>query len=326
LGFRFSTYALHWINQAIGKSNEADALIALPHQVRQLVSWERKVREKLTREQGIEPGEEEVIARMELSAREEEALRRGKRAFIDSSRTTAESSEIDFMESLPGDPGVEIQRLDAAEARSRVGRALERLFEGKFRTVMERRFSSVGSEGRSGRPSTLAAIGKDLSLCRERISQLERAGVELLTNYFIVETALPSVRAKVQQRVLGPEDEKVMINLIGAHYEELCDKRRQAEVLQRSAAGVVIVELGEAGWKTLASARGLAPARAFVVGDRLFGREPCFFEVARRAVSTGMVTDKWFNATDAETLFFRTLRQMGPALREEFRRRRSQLF
>ena len=69
-GFRFSTYATHWIRQAIGRAidNKSKA-IRLPAHVSQ---WLRKIereRMRLVRETGVDPSPEQLAAALAISTK-----------------------------------------------------------------------------------------------------------------------------------------------------------------------------------------------------------------------------------------------------------------
>src|SRR5579862_4699873 len=67
-GFRFSTYATHWIKQAIGRAidNKSKA-IRLPAHVTQSIRKIERERERLAREYGYEPSTEQLATSMGIS-------------------------------------------------------------------------------------------------------------------------------------------------------------------------------------------------------------------------------------------------------------------
>ena len=70
-GFRFSTYATHWIRQAIGRAidNKSKA-IRLPAHVTQSLRKIERERERLARDLGYEPSTEQLAQEMGLSAQQ----------------------------------------------------------------------------------------------------------------------------------------------------------------------------------------------------------------------------------------------------------------
>src|SRR5688572_32235134 len=69
-GFRFSTYATHWIRQAIGRAidNKSKA-IRLPAHVSQSLRRIERERLRLARELGYDPSTEQLAAAMGISAK-----------------------------------------------------------------------------------------------------------------------------------------------------------------------------------------------------------------------------------------------------------------
>src|SRR5947209_3269678 len=69
-GFRFSTYATHWIRQAIGRAidNKSKA-IRLPAHVSQWLRRIEKERTRLMREKGVEPTSEQLAETLGISPR-----------------------------------------------------------------------------------------------------------------------------------------------------------------------------------------------------------------------------------------------------------------
>src|SRR5476651_1557018 len=69
-GFRFSTYATHWIRQAIGRAidNKSKA-IRLPAHVSQSLRRVEKERLRLSRELGYDPSPEQIASAMGISAK-----------------------------------------------------------------------------------------------------------------------------------------------------------------------------------------------------------------------------------------------------------------
>ena len=74
-GFRFSTYATHWIRQAIGCAidNKSKA-IRLPAHVTQSLRKIEKEKERLSRELGYEPSNEQLATAIGISANKLMAL------------------------------------------------------------------------------------------------------------------------------------------------------------------------------------------------------------------------------------------------------------
>ena len=166
-GFKFSTYATWWIRQACQRaiSNQAHT-IRIPTHVQERQQKLGRARTRLELELGREPTLEELA--------EDTGY---KLEHVDEALHTVDANVS--LNRQVGDDGFELgdlfadeQAADPAEAglailRSRrVQEALGRIGETE-RRVLELRY------GFDGEPQTLEAIGKRLSISRERIRQLE---------------------------------------------------------------------------------------------------------------------------------------------------------
>ena len=158
-GVRFSTYAVWWIRQAIVRALAHQAqMIRLPVHVERLLGRYGKEHERLSRALGRRPTPAELAAALGLSVEQIEELEeiRQKR--------------------LP--PEAVADRSEAAGAffRSRADllSALDDLAANE-RAVLRRRFGLEGEE-----PATPEAIGRRLGLTRERVGQIEAAGLRKL--------------------------------------------------------------------------------------------------------------------------------------------------
>jgi RNA polymerase primary sigma factor len=74
-GFRFSTYATHWVRQSIGRAldNKAKA-IRIPAHISQTLRKIEREKAKLTRDLGGEPSQEELALAMGITPRKLSAL------------------------------------------------------------------------------------------------------------------------------------------------------------------------------------------------------------------------------------------------------------
>ena len=155
----FPTYAVWWIRQAIVRAlaNQART-IRLAEHVELLLGRYAKAEERLTQALGRRPTPEELSAALGTSAEQIEEL-----------------EEI-RQRSVPADAAADSIQSAGAFLRRRADLAsvLDDLAANE-RTVLRRRF---GLE--DGEPETLEAIGRRLGLTRERVRQIEAAGLRKL--------------------------------------------------------------------------------------------------------------------------------------------------
>ncbi len=174
LGYRLSTYARWWIRQAIGAAIERySQMIRLPvHLFRAIIRFQR-LKASFGAE-GIEEGAELVLA-PGLTLERVRHVERTLREFISLDLPIGEGEE-DTLEEIVPDESIpppekealrELFREDLLEIVNRLP-AREAL-------ILRRRYGLEGA-----RPQTLAEIGKDLGITRERVRQLEQRALKRL--------------------------------------------------------------------------------------------------------------------------------------------------
>ena len=174
LGYRLSTYARWWIRQAIGAAIERySQMIRLPvHLFRAIIRFQR-LKASFGAE-GIEGGAELVLA-PGLTLERVRHVERTLREFISLDLPIGEGEE-DTLEEIVPDESIpppekealrELFREDLLEIVNRLP-AREAL-------ILRRRYGLEGA-----RPQTLAEIGKDLGITRERVRQLEQRALRRL--------------------------------------------------------------------------------------------------------------------------------------------------
>ncbi|GAB3710211.1 sigma-70 family RNA polymerase sigma factor [Nocardiopsis nanhaiensis] len=175
-GFKFSTYAMWWIRQAIQRGFADSArTIRLPVHVLELLSKVSRLERDMHQALGREPTPEELGLELDKTPTQIEELLRVTRQPISLDSTIGEDGETRI--------GDLIEDVDASEASEVVDRqimadqlrnALSDL-EPREATIMSLRFGLM-----DGRPRTLDEIGKHLGLTRERIRQLEKQSLSKL--------------------------------------------------------------------------------------------------------------------------------------------------
>jgi RNA polymerase sigma factor (sigma-70 family) len=161
-GTRFSTYATWWVRQAVARAlaNQART-IRLPVHVEMLLGRYTREYQRLTQTLGRAPTASELAQALGTS---EEQI-----GELEELRLHPLSRLIDGLTDESIDPAAALTRL--FHERADLVAVLDDLAPNE-RTVLRRRFGLDGDE-----PETLEAIGRRLDYSRERIRQIETAGL-----------------------------------------------------------------------------------------------------------------------------------------------------
>tara|TARA_Y100001960_G_scaffold327236_1_gene413172 strand:- start:6840 stop:8366 length:1527 start_codon:yes stop_codon:yes gene_type:complete len=169
-GFKFSTYATWWIRQGITRAIADQArTIRIPVHVVETLNKIMRSRRELAQEFNREPSIKELSERLEMEPKKVAEILKMAQEPVSLETPIGEEGENelgDLIEddSTPTPPEVAAQ----SSMRSHIDTVLSQLND-RERKVLELRFGIT-----DGKPRTLEEIGKDLSLTRERIRQIER--------------------------------------------------------------------------------------------------------------------------------------------------------
>ena len=169
-GYKFSTYATWWIRQGITRAIADQArTIRIPVHVVETLNKIMRSRRELAQEFNREPSIKELSERLEMDPKKVAEILKMAQEPVSLETPIGEEGENelgDLIEddSTPTPPEVAAQ----SSMRSHIDSVLSQLND-RERKVLELRFGIT-----DGKPRTLEEIGKDLSLTRERIRQIER--------------------------------------------------------------------------------------------------------------------------------------------------------
>lgn len=168
-GFKFSTYATHWIRQSIERSiaNYGRAIRIPVHQIEKL----RKIKameKSLIRSTGREPSLTEIAERLEMDLAEVAFLIDISREVVSLDTPIGKEAGGAAIIDLLVDPEMPVEEtVTEMDERDRLYLALEEL-SYRERRVIEMRYGL-----RSEAPQTLDAVGQLFNVTRERIRQIE---------------------------------------------------------------------------------------------------------------------------------------------------------
>ncbi|HEX3175565.1 MAG TPA: sigma-70 family RNA polymerase sigma factor [Methylomirabilota bacterium] len=175
-GTRFSTYATWWIRQAVTRAlaNQART-IRLPVHVEMLLGRYVREQRRLTQALGRPPTTAELAGALGISEHEVEELDEVRQhpVSLDAPAGGERQSTLgEVIADRTADPSESFMAL--FRDRAELATVLDDLAANE-RTVLRRRFGLEGDP-----PETLEAIGQRLKLSRERVRQIEAAGVRKL--------------------------------------------------------------------------------------------------------------------------------------------------
>ncbi|RKT55478.1 sigma-70 family RNA polymerase sigma factor [Saccharothrix australiensis] len=175
-GYKFSTYAIWWIRQAIERGlADQTRTVRLPVHVVEELNRTIRAEQRLRRELDREPTEEEVAAAARVPVARLLELRQAGRTVISLETPVGDdgnSSVADLIEDVDAVRAHEV--VEQAELTAELNTLVKTLPERQAR-IMRRRYGLD-----DGRPCSLQEIARELGLTRERIRQLEKESLRLL--------------------------------------------------------------------------------------------------------------------------------------------------
>ncbi|MDL4776605.1 MULTISPECIES: RNA polymerase sigma factor [Thermomonosporaceae] len=175
-GYKFSTYAMWWIRQAIQRGFADSArTIRLPVHVLEMLSKLSRVERDMHQRFGREPTPEELAVELDRSPEQIRELLRTSRQPISLDSTIGEDGETrigDLIEDTDSPEAAEL--VDRQLMAEQLRRTLD-ILSPREAKIMAMRFGLY-----DGTPRTLDEIGKALGLTRERIRQLEKESLSKL--------------------------------------------------------------------------------------------------------------------------------------------------
>ena len=183
MGYKFSTYAYWWIRQGMTRAIDNSArTIRLPIHVSEKLSKMRRITRELSHSFGRQPNRLELAHAMGMQPEELEELitQSAPCASLDAhARGDEDRSTLGELIAYPNS-NESMDSMDRNLQKEHLGTWLSQLNE-RERKIIELRFGLAGQE-----PLTLAEIGRQINVSRERVRQLESKAIlklRLMTNY-----------------------------------------------------------------------------------------------------------------------------------------------
>jgi RNA polymerase sigma factor (sigma-70 family) len=169
LGYRFSTYAIWWIDQALVRAvQNASRTVRVPTHLYDLQIRLGRVREQLRVELARTPTTAELAEVLEVRPEEVERVVRAMQPITSTQATLPGTEEFTLEEALADEEAVDpVDAIGQSQLALRLGEKVELLGE-RERAIIQARFGLDGEE-----PLTLREIGDRMGLSRERVRQIE---------------------------------------------------------------------------------------------------------------------------------------------------------
>ena len=183
MGYKFSTYAYWWIRQGMTRAIDNSArTIRLPIHISEKLSKMRRISRELSHKLGRQPNRTELSSAMGIEQKDLEDLvsQSAPCASLDA-HARGEEDRSTLGELIP-DPNCEepMEGMDRTIQKEHLGGWLAQLNE-REQKIMRLRFGLDGEE-----PLTLAEIGRQINVSRERVRQLEAKAIlklRVMTNH-----------------------------------------------------------------------------------------------------------------------------------------------
>lgn len=182
-GFRFSTYAVWWIKQAVLKAIlRHSRLVRIPMSVLAANARIREALDTMTTEAGRIPTTAELAELLEMDAADIDGILSATDPLLSLDHTTGEqdSTIADFLAGSMETPESESVRI---ENRDLIREAMGTLTD-REKTVVTLRFGLL-----DGRACSLAEVGEMYGISRERVRQIECRAIEKLRRFCVPEAA-----------------------------------------------------------------------------------------------------------------------------------------
>jgi len=186
-GFKFSTYATWWIRQAITRAIADTArTIRIPVHMVEAVQKVRKIQEELLDKLGREPLIEEIAKEAGFPPEKVQEIYRIMPEPVSLETPVGEDEETELLHFIEDESAEKPSESALASMLQEDLRSVLDTLSDRERRVLELRFGLA-----DGRPRTLEEIGKEFTLTRERIRQIEAKALAKLRH--------PSAPAKLKE-------------------------------------------------------------------------------------------------------------------------------
>ena len=228
MGYKFSTYAYWWIRQGMIRAiDNSERTIRLPIHIRKKLSKMRRVSRELSYKFGRQPNKSEMAEAMGIDQKDLEDLisQSAPTASLDTNARREEDRST-LGELIP-DPNCEepMEGMDRTIQKEHLGTWLSQLNE-REQKIMKLRFGLDGEE-----PLTLAEIGRQINVSRERVRQLEAKAILKLR------------KMTNQEMSIEKKELENLISQISSSVEDLNKTKNEIKIFGVGNAGIKVLSV-----------------------------------------------------------------------------------
>jgi len=180
LGYRFSTYATWWIQQAILKAlNSSTHGFRLPDHVFDALNKVNRAKKHILETKGQAATEEELAQTLKCSVKKIRLLEQSKHRMLslDTPKNYPDGGQESILDTLVDDSTVkDIDRLRKQEVFKALCKALQQELNDRERDIITKRFGLAPDSDKM----TLEAVGQSYGITRESIRQIETKALQKL--------------------------------------------------------------------------------------------------------------------------------------------------
>lgn len=177
-GFKFSTYAMYWIKQAISRAiMEQSRNIRIPINIIELINKIRKFEQEYQQKYNVMPTEKEIAKALNVSEKKIKEAMSWIKDTVSLDIAVGEDEETTISSFVEDEKAADIFEEAEINDRNRAIKSVLSTLDEREKEVIVRRF---GIDRKN--PLTLEETGKELNLSRERIRQIEIAALKKLRN------------------------------------------------------------------------------------------------------------------------------------------------
>ena len=175
-GFKFSTYATWWIRQAITRAIADQArTIRIPVHMVEAINRLKKVQSQLLHENGVEPSEEMIAEKMDLSVERVREIMRVAQEPVSMETPIGPEEDSRLMDFIRDEDAL---APDDAALRTITNEDIDNVL--KTLTPREEAVIRLRFGLKDGRCHTLEEVGSEFNVTRERIRQIEAKALRKL--------------------------------------------------------------------------------------------------------------------------------------------------